>query len=410
MKIHKFFNRVFINYILVALIVLAFIVGILIGQNTKQKTEQITEPGNLMGVENVNIPKYLSKDVDFSLFWDAWEIVKENYVDQPVNEVQLLYGAIAGMVDSLNDPHTLLFTPEVNESFLQELNGSFFGIGAEISIKNRQLQVVAPLPNTPAEKAGLRSGDYILKVDDEDMSDKSLDYAVSIIRGEKGTDVILSIYRKGEDAPRDITITRDKIKIESVTWEMLDGNIAHIKLRYFNSDTDKEFRKIADQIIAQNPKAIILDVRNNPGGFLDVSVDIASLFIRNGNVVSEKAFDGTITTNDVNGIAPLSEYSLVVLINEGSASASEILAGAIQDYNLGKVIGMQSFGKGSVQTLYDMKDGSSIKLTVAKWLTPNGNTIEGIGITPDEIIDLTLEDYNNDKDPQLDRAIELLSK
>lgn len=396
-------SRIFNLVMMVMAGVMIFLIGVMVG-DSPDSSYAVVEGGAVTGVGET--PSYLDREVDFDLFWDTWELISQHYVDQPVSQTQLLYGAIDGLVNSLEDPHSLFLTPEVNEDFLQELSGSFFGVGAEIAIKNKQLQIVAPLPDTPAERAGLRPGDLILKIDDLDTAGVSIDYAVSKIRGPKGTSVVLTIYREGEDQPREVTIVRDEIKITSVSWKMLEGNIAYIELRYFNGDTASEFKRMAKEIVTQNPDHIILDMRNNPGGFLDAAIQIASQFIEEGTIVSEQSFDGTVIESPAVGKAVLAGYPVTVLINEGSASASEIVAGALKDYNVATVIGMQSFGKGSVQTLYDLPDGSSVKLTIAKWLTPSGATIEGEGITPDIIVDLTLEDWNENRDPQLERALE----
>jgi carboxyl-terminal processing protease len=393
------------GYILIVVgIVLSFGVGMFVGQHVDVAQTEVAVGGEVHGIGG-DAPDYLLEDRDFQLFWDAWEIVTSSFVDQPVNETELLYGAIEGVINALGDSHSVLLTPDVNDDFMQELSGSFFGVGMEIAIKNGVLQVVSPLPGTPAERAGLRARDYIVKIDDLETDGVSLDYAVSQIRGEKGTDVTLTIFREGEDAPREVTITRDEIEITSVQWKQLDGGSAHVELRYFNEDTDREFKKIADEILRSDTQHIILDMRNNPGGLLHVAVNIASLFVEDGNIVTEKYFDASEQQHPARGRALLGDYPVTVLINEGSASASEIVAGALQDYGIATVIGEQSFGKGSVQTLFPLSDGSAIKLTIAKWVTPQGNTIEGEGITPDIVEELTTEDWNNDEDPQLQRAI-----
>ncbi len=400
-------TRFFSYYVLIIAVIIAFMAGMVIGQRSDGDTQQMpTGSGSVSGVGET--PTYLSEDVDVDLLWEAWDVITEHYVDQPVSETELLYGALAGLVGSLQDPHSMLLTPDVNEEFLQELNGSFFGIGAEIAIKNNQLQVVAPLPDTPAFNAGLRAKDYILQIDELDTQGISIDQAVANIRGPKGTTVVLTVYREGWDEAREISIVRDEIRIESVSWEMREEQIAYIELRYFNADTDRAFKNIAQEIVAADPDQIILDLRNNPGGFLNVAVEIASLFIEDGVIVTEESYDGSTTVHEAKGRAILAEYPVIVLINEGSASASEILAGALKDYDLAQVIGMQSFGKGSVQTLFDLSDGSSIKLTIAKWLTPSGTAIEGEGITPDIVVDLTEEDWDADRDPQLEKAFEVI--
>lgn len=406
----RFFKNFFSYFVVFVLIVLSFIGGLVVGQKNAGKPIFLAsndKPGEVTGVGET--PDYLSKEVDASLLWDAWKIVHEKYVDQPVDEHKLLYGAIAGVVAAMDDAHSNYFTPEVNNDFMQELSGTFFGIGAEIALKNNQLQVVAPLSGSPAEMAGLRAGDYIVKIDGVTTEKMMLDEAVNKIRGPKGTVVTLTIYRNGDKKTRDISVTRDEIKIESVSWKMEKGNVANIKLKYFNEDTGVAFRKIATEVAAQKPSYIILDMRNNPGGILDVAVDIASQFVEDSVVVSERNSAGEITDHKSYGNARLKGYKVVVLLNEGSASASEILAGALKDYGIATIIGMKSYGKGSVQTLFDLNDGSSIKLTIAKWLTPKGNTIEGVGIMPDVEVDLTEEDFNKDLDPQLAKAKEFIA-
>lgn len=405
----RFFKNLFNYFIVFVLIVLSFVAGLVAGKKDDGKSifASSKDKGEVTGVGET--PEYLSKDVDASLLWDAWEIVKEQYVDQPVDEHNLLYGAISGVVNSMNDSHSNYFTPEVNNDFMQELSGTFFGIGAEIALKNNKLQVVSPLSGSPAEKAGLRPNDYIIKIDGVSTEKMLLNEAVNKIRGPIDTVVTLTIYRNGDKDTRDIPVTRGEIKIESVSWKLEKGNVANIKLKYFNEDTGVVFRKIAAEIETQKPSYIILDMRNNPGGILDVAVDIASQFVEDSVVVSERNSAGEITEHKSFGKARLKGYKVVVLLNEGSASASEILAGALKDYGIATIIGMKSYGKGSVQTLFDLKDGSAIKLTIAKWLTPNGNTIEGQGIIPDIEVDLTEDDFNKDLDPQFDKAMEFIS-
>jgi len=406
-KKNTFFRKFFTIYIYLFLLLLVFIFGFLSGRQNGQTISQLDETGQVYN--KTAKPAFLSEDVNFNLFWDVWDIIEANYVDKPINETELLYGAMAGSVASLGDPHSVFFDPETAQAFEEELGGSFEGIGAEIAIKNDRLTIVAPLPGTPAEAAGLKSGDKVYAIDGEDTTGISLDYAVSKIRGPKGTEVILSISRDDISDLMEIKIVRDTIKIESVKWEMLDNQVAHIKLRYFNLDTTSEFNRIVMEIIEQNPQAIILDLRNNPGGYLDTAINIASEWVDDNVVVYERtASDKLKEHKDTRGSARFKDFITVVLVNKGSASGSEIVAGALKDYGLATIIGEETFGKGSVQNLFDLKDGSAIKLTIAKWLTPNENTIEGEGIAPDIEIELTEDDFNNDLDPQLDKAIEVL--
>ncbi|MDP2683969.1 MAG: S41 family peptidase [bacterium] len=355
------------------------------------------------------IPDYLRDDFDSELFWNVWNEAKTKHVDRPIEDQKLFYGALAGLISSLDDPYSLFLDPDQTTEFNKELSGSFEGIGTEIGIKNNLLTIIAPLDNSPAEKAGLKSGDIVLKIDDEDTIEMSLDMAVSKIRGPKGTKVVLTVMHSNESEIEEITIERNVIVVESVTWEMLDNNIAYIKIVHFNNDSYQDFSKIANDILLSKAESIILDLRSNPGGYLDTSVDIAGEFLENKIILTEDFGDDKQEyTSDTS--AKLLDYKLAVLINNGSASAAEILAGALQDYSRGTLIGEQTFGKGSVQDFEQFSDGSSLKLTVAKWLTPNGHNIDDQGITPDIEVELTDDDYNNDLDPQLEAAIHLLTE
>lgn len=403
------FRRFIGYYFALLFIFLAFIFGLIVGrQGSALKVNNNTnEAGQVYNKKEK--PEFLKKDVNFNLFWDTWKLIEDNYVKQPVGETDLLYGALAGSVASLGDPHSVFFDPKTTQDFTEELKGSFEGIGAEIAIKKDKLTVVAPLPDSPAEKAGIKAGDRVLAINGEDTAGMSLDYAVNKIRGPKGTEVNLTISRDGLEKVKEIKIVRETIKIQSVKWEMTKNNIAHIELRYFNEDTSGDFSKAVLEIVAKNPKGIILDLRNNPGGFLDTAISVASEWVEEGVVVYEKSSDGHLKENKANGRARFKDFPTVVLINQGSASGSEIVAGALKDHKLATLVGEKSFGKGSVQSLFPLEDGSSIKLTVALWLTPNQNQIDGQGIEPDVNVKLTDEDFNQNKDPQLDKAIEILS-
>ncbi len=407
-----YFRRFINSYFVILAVLVAFIAGLVIGNKTDKFPLNFNgnNENNIGQVYNKNTePSFLSNDLDFDIFWDVWQTIENNYVKQPVNETKLLYGAMAGSVASLGDPHSVFFDPETTQEFTQELKGSFEGIGAEIAIKNDRLTIVAPLPDSPAQKAGLRSGDKVYAIDGEDTTGISLDYAVSKIRGPRGSEVDLTVSRNGLEDLQDFKITRDKIKIESVKWTMLDNDIVHLELRYFNEDTWNDFNQAVLEIVNQNPKGIILDLRNNPGGYLDTAVSVASEWIEDGVVVYEQSSTGDLTAHEAQGRARLQGFPTIVLINKGSASGSEILAGALKDYGLATLVGETSFGKGSVQTLFPLRDGSSLKLTIAEWLTPNKNTIDQVGIDPDIEVPLTEDDFNNDLDPQLDAALGLLN-
>jgi carboxyl-terminal processing protease len=403
-----FFKKFAKYYIFILLILAAFILGLLGGRQTYRVVNDSVDNEKVGQVQNKKAkPNFLSKDVNFNLFWDAWDIIEKNYVKQPVNETEIFYGALAGSVAALGDPHSVFFDPETTKEFTAELQGSFEGIGAEIALKNDRITIVAPLPDSPAEKAGLKAGDKILAIDGQDTIGMSLDFAVNKIRGPKGSEVVLTISRDSQDN-KDYKIIRSKIKIQSVKWKMLDGNIAYLQLSYFNEDTQDAFNKAVMEIISKNPKGIVFDMRNNPGGFLDTAIGVASEWIDKGVIVYEKSSDGSLKENQAVGQARLKDFPTVVLVNGGSASGSEIVAGALQDYGIAKLVGEKTFGKGSVQTMFPLADGSSIKLTIALWLTPKENLIDGQGIEPDVKVELTTEDFNNDQDPQLDKALEVL--
>ena len=390
--------------VVVVVIVGSFSFGFYLGgfQNTSQ-------PSTLNFSSLISsLEQYLDDDtVDPSLFTEVWEIITSKYVNKPVSQKSLFYGALAGMVDSLGDPYSSYLDPDETKVFNQELNGTFEGIGTEIGIKSNQLTVIAPLPDTPASRAGLKAGDAILKIDDQDTVDMRIDQAVRLIRGPKGSTVVLTVVSKGENEAHEVSIVRDVIKIESVSWEMLDNNIAYVEIVHFDSNTDENFNIIANEIIVANPVGLIIDVRNNPGGFLDSVVEIAGVLLDEELIVIEASGD---ERSEFRSKVPpkLGEIKIVVLVNEGSASASEILAGALQDHDRATIIGEQTFGKGSVQEFEEFSDGSSLKLTISKWLTPNGRSINEEGITPDIVVPFTDDDYNNDLDPQLDAAVDLI--
>lgn len=405
--------------VLVSIIILiSFLSGLLIGTSKTDSINLINSQQGELKNKGAEQPEYLSKDVDFKLFWQAWDTIREKYIDSSaINDSQIFYGALAGIVASLNDPYSIFLPPDVSEEFNKELEGKFEGIGAEIGIKNDILTIIAPLPNSPAEKAGLKSGDKILAIDKIDSSQISLNKAVEMIRGEKGTKITL-IFKRENDKEQEITITRDTIHYESVKTyisnttqqnKINSNNISYINITHFNQDTEKLFEKAVDSAIKQNKKYIILDLRNNPGGYLTTAIKIASYWIENNIIVKEVSVNKEKTQNySSSGIAKLKNIKTIVLVNGGSASASEIVAGALQDYGVATILGETTFGKGSVQDLTQLKDGSSIKLTIAKWLTPKDRAIDQQGIKPDIEIKITDDDYEAEKDPQLDKAIELL--
>jgi carboxyl-terminal processing protease len=405
---NSFFFKYTVSYVVIVLILASFFGGMVLGGwQGRLETEKKFVGGNVGNVEK--LPDHLSKDINFDLFWQVWDLVKQNYVHQPVADTKLFYGALAGIVSAVEDPYTVFFDPDMAKKFQQELEGAFEGIGAELGIKNKQLTIIAPLSGTPAERAGLKAGDAILAIDGKDTIDMALDYAVSLIRGVKGTEVNLTIWREDWEKPKDFKITRDRIEIASVKWEM-KNNIAYVEINHFNEDTTKRFNQAIVEMLSKNPKGIILDLRNNPGGFLDGAVDIAGEWIEKDVIVIEQMDDGQKNEERSDGLARLQNLKTIVLVNEGSASASEIVAGALQDYGKATIVGKKTFGKGSVQNFESLPDGSAVKITVAEWLTPKGRLIDKEGVVPDLEVDLTEEDYNASRDPQMDKAIEILGQ
>jgi len=351
--------------------------------------------------------------VDFGLFWQALKTLEEKYVDSSkIDYKGILYGAIEGMTNSLGDDYTVFMRPEKAESFMQSVSGNekFEGVGMEIGIKGKALTVISPLEGTPAYKAGIKAGDKILKIDDTSTDGLLTEEAVSLIRGKKGTSVTLTINRKDFDEPKKITLVRDVIQVPVINWSIMDSDIAYIKIYQFSANLSSKFEDVVSEILKSNAKKIILDLRNNPGGYLQTANDIANWFIPKGQIILKEEFkDGNKDEYVSRGYSAIQDFPVVVLVNKGSASASEILAGALRDIRGIKLIGEKTFGKGSVQEIESFKDGSSLKVTVAKWLTPSGVSITDEGLNPDITIELTEDDYNNERDPQLDKAKEILN-
>lgn len=354
-----------------------------------------------------------STSPDFNTFWQAWDIVKRDALHgESLTDKEIMYGAIRGVVGSLEDPHTVFMPPPDAKKFNEEIKGSFGGVGMEIGKKDGRLLVIAPLKNSPAEKAGLLANDYIIKIGDIFTDALDVEQAVSKIRGQKGTEVQLEYIREGWTESKKVSIIRDNIVVPTSDYTKLESKIAHIKLYNFNE-------KAAGAIVEELKKAekdgaerIILDLRNNPGGFLEIAVRIAGLWLPIGlPVVSEEFRDKAKNESYSSpGNGALKGIPTVILVNGGSASASEILAGALRD-DLGlKIIGTNTFGKGTVQVLRELTDGSNIKVTVANWLLPKGSTIEGNGIKPDIEIKITEDQIKKGEDPQLKRAIEEVLK
>lgn len=334
-------------------------------------------------------------------FITAYRFIETKYVND-TDDVKLIDGAIDGMVKSLNDPHSNYLSPKMYKTLMEQTEGSFAGIGVVMGMDNEQkIHIVGIMENSPGQKAGLQEGDEILAVDGVPVTQMAFDEVAAHVRGQAGTDVVLTIMR--DNTNQDITITRDNIKLKTVGHKMLDNNIGYIQIVSFSEDTANEFNEAYNDLKNQGMKALVLDLRNNPGGLLTTCVEIAKKLVPKGEIVSIVDKQRNKETYSSSLEAP--EYPLVVLINKNSASASEILSGAIQDTKAGTIIGNTSYGKGSVQTILPMFEDDAVKLTIAKYYTPSGRSIDGTGITPDIEINL---DENATSDTQLDKALEIL--
>ena len=347
----------------------------------------------------------------FSPFWEAWSLIHKNFVDQPVDDVALMRGAISGMMQALGDKHSTYMDPKNFQQANAGLSGEYEGIGAYVDITTEYLTITTPMPGSPAERAGLLPGDQVVAIDGEDMTGIIAEVARSKVIGPEGTTVHLTILREGEEKLLEFDVTRAKITIKSATGKMLENDIAYIQVTTFGEKTTPELLATLTELMAKNPKGIILDLRNNGGGYLQTSVEVTSQFVGDGVVLYEQYGDGTRTTYDIisGGMATDTKIPMVVLINEGSASASEIVAGALQDSGRAKLVGVTSYGKGSVQNWIPLNgDNGAVRITIARWLTPKEHTIHDVGLTPDVIVQMTDEDFKAKRDPQLDAAVETL--
>lgn len=404
--------------IFVSLILLAgtfaggLILGWLIPNPTATETVTVVEtPTQAATVPPVTVTTTNPTEVErlFRPFWEAWDIVHEQYVDQPVDDLKLMQGAIRGMLDSLGDQHTGFMTPDEYEQATMPLDGSYTGIGAWVDTSGEFLTIISPMEGSPAEAAGIKSGDEIIAVDGVDITDTDPSIVLQSVLGPEGTTVILTVRRYDPEETLDFSIVRARITIPSLESRMLDENIAYIQLVTFGDDSGEDLKDALEELLAENPRGLILDLRDNSGGYVDTAIEIISQFIPEGPVMIEKLGNGEEYPFDAipGGIA--TEIPLVVLVNGGSASASEIAAGAIQDYERGLIVGTTTYGKGSVQNWIPLNnDQGAVKVTIARWLTPDGRLIHEVGLTPDFVVELTEEDFEAGVDPQLDKAIELL--
>jgi len=362
-----------------------------------------------------------TQNIDFGLFWEVWRRLSVNYFDKKALDPQkMLYGAISGMVQALGDPYTVFLPPNQNKDTKDSLGGHFEGIGAQLGVKDKKIIIVAPLKGTPADISGLKAGDWIVKVDGKETANWTLPETVTAIRGPKGTKIVLTIVHKNEDKPVDVSVVRDTIKVPSVEWSMKNdasssASVVYLKLSQFGDQTNDEWNKAVGEIVGklgadnnQKIKGVILDLRNNPGGYLSGAVYIASEFLKDGTIVIQEGADGSRNNFTVNRTGQLLNVPLVVLVNKGSASASEIVGGALQDRKRAKLVGETTFGKGTIQDVQDLSTGAGLHITVAKWLLPSGKWVNGTGVNPD--VAVANDDKNEDNDLQLNKAIEILVK
>ncbi len=399
----KSVKRAMLLGLIVALMAAVFVVGVYFGYSNRPAIDKVTV---LLNKEAEKPPQ-----IDFSPFWAVWNDIESKYVGRnDLDRQKMVWGAVGGMVKSLNDPYTVFFPPKESELFESTVKGQFSGVGFEIGIRDNILTVITPLKDTPAYRAGIKAGDKILKINGTSTVDMAVDEAISLIRGEIGTQVSLTIGREGEKEPLEFKITRDTINIPIVDTEKKAGGIFVISLYNFSENSPDAFRNALRKMIDSGSSKLILDLRGNAGGYLEASVDIASWFLPVGKVVAIEDF-GNHDQNDYRsrGYDIFKNLPFVVLVDKGSASATEILAGALQDYKLATLVGEKTFGKGSVQELFSVTNDTSVKVTIARWLTPNGRSISEKGLTPDVEIKVTDKDIKAGNDSQMAKAIEILN-
>ncbi|KKW15996.1 MAG: Carboxyl-terminal protease [Parcubacteria group bacterium GW2011_GWA2_50_10b] len=356
--------------------------------------------------------------VDFAPFWKAWNIINEKYVPasttkEAVDNQEKVWGAIAGLAASLNDPYTVFFPPVESEMFASDIRGNFEGVGMEVLAQDGAITVIAPLKNSPAFRAGILAGDRVIKIDGKETSGLTTEDAVQLIRGEKGTKVTLTIFRNGNKTPFDVSVIREVIDIPVINTKSLPGGVFVIELYSFSEQSPNLFRNALREFILSGDDKLLLDLRGNPGGYLEAAIDMASWFLPSSKVIVREDF-GPGKTEKVYRSRGYDifrdDLKFAILVDKGSASASEILAGALVEHGRAKLIGETTFGKGSVQELVDITSDTSLKVTVARWLTPNGLSISEKGIEPDFVVKYTVVDREAGKDPQMDKALEVLNQ
>lgn len=396
-------KRIIVALILVILLGASFAGGVYAGT---KKTEEVKKVTALFNKESEEV----IADIDFEPFWKVWNIIEEKYPNGKITNQDKVWGAISGLASSLNDPYTVFFPPKENKNFKDEISGSFGGVGMEVGKKEGVLVVIAPLKKSPAEKAGIKAGDVILKIDETPATDLSVEKAISLIRGKEGTKVKLTIKREGEKELKEIDVTREIISLEIIDTELREDGIFVISLSSFSEDSANHFRNALREFVGTKKGKLVLDLRGNPGGYLNAAVDMASWFLPAGKPIVKEHF----ANGDAEQVYRSKGYDIftknlkmVILVDKGSASASEILAGALKEYDIAKLVGTKTYGKGSVQELIDITPETSLKITIAKWFTPDGLSISDEGLAPDVLVEAG---DDKDKDLQLDKAIEILNQ
>jgi len=404
MKIKLNLKQIRLVIVTSALVILAGGIGFWLGSHDILSDWQIGQPRVVIDRSQ----PAERQEIDFSLFWEVWDRLESAFIDKTaLNPGEMVYGAIKGMVSSLGDPYTTFLSPQENKQAKEDLGGSFEGVGIQLGFKNGNLAVIAPLSGMPAERAGVRAGDLILAIEEEETTGMTLPEAVRLIRGPKETTIKLTLLHEGGGQPYEALITRETIVVPSVEVVFKDG-VAHLRLTRFGERTDEEWHTAILSIVNYQPPiaGVVLDLRNNPGGYLAGSVFIASEFLDSGVVVIQEQADGRKETFSVNRSGKMTTLPLVVLVNKGSASASEIVAGALQEHGRAKIVGEPSFGKGTIQEAQDLAGGSGLHVTTARWLLPSGKSIDKTGLIPDNQI---IDNPETEEDEQLQKAISLLT-
>lgn len=407
----KTWLKIFLAIVIAVALGGVFLVGVYYGYEQRPEVDKVT------GLINKDFEE--SAKVDFATFWRAWNLIDEKYMfengttTEKITSQDRVWGAISGLVDSLGDPYTVFLPPVENKRFEDDIAGNFTGVGMEIGIKNDVLTVVSPLSNSPAMKAGIKAGDQIVKIDDKLTTGMSSDEAVNLIRGEKGKPVKFVLLREGSEKTIELTVIREVITVPALESEKLSSGVFVIRLHNFSAPSPDDFRDALQEFVDAKTDKLILDLRGNPGGYLEAAVDMASWFLPVGKpiVIEKHSNSEENKTYRSKGYNVFNEnLKMVILVDQGSASASEILAGALSEYDKAVLIGEKTFGKGSVQELVPLTDDSSIKITVAKWYTPNGHSISQSGLEPNIKVSIGEEDVKAGRDPQQEAAVEYLLK